>query len=150
MKKHLPLFVVLLIFAAVLGLSFLRQSFLQQPAFQDAVEQSQQQADQADEASQIVTQSVFFEQNTEPVIYQTEVSPKSSVLQLLLQVDELEVTVEEYSFGSLVTAINGIENGTNDNYWIFYVNGEESTVGASEYQVSPGDSIEWRFESYEE
>jgi len=60
--------------------------------------------------------------------------------------DGLAFTGENYpSLGFMVTALNGI--GPNDgDSWFLYVNGASSDVGASSARVSPGDTVEWKYE----
>lgn len=48
--------------------------------------------------------------------------------------------------GDFIDEINGIKSSGN-KYWILYVNGKLSSVGASQYTLSPNDTIEWKFES---
>lgn len=57
---------------------------------------------------------------------------------------------KEYDFGTLVEAIDGVKNGTDNKYWILYVNGKQATVGAGAYTIQKNDAIEWRFEAYAE
>lgn len=64
----------------------------------------------------------------------------------VLESTEFELEIEEYSFGSLVTGINGVHAGTNNNYWIYYVNDGLGTVAADSYELLPGDSVKWSFE----
>ena len=53
---------------------------------------------------------------------------------------------EEYpGLGIFVHTINSQKN-TDDKFWILYINGTTSPVGAGDAEVSPGDTIEWRFE----
>jgi hypothetical protein len=57
-------------------------------------------------------------------------------------------TVETQNYegiGELVTSINGIPS-TAENYWIFYVNGEQAQVGAGEYITKSTDQLSWRYE----
>lgn len=70
-----------------------------------------------------------------------------SALDLLARTEK--ITVKEYSVGKLVESINGVKNGTDNNYWILYVNGKQSQVGASDYKINKGDILEWRFEEYQ-
>ncbi len=53
---------------------------------------------------------------------------------------------KEYSFGTLVESIDNVKGGTDGKYWLFYVNGKQATVGAGDYKLQSGDSIEWRLE----
>ncbi|MGE5298025.1 MAG: DUF4430 domain-containing protein [Acidobacteriaceae bacterium] len=55
------------------------------------------------------------------------------------------VDVKNYSFGDMVTGIDGIEPD-NNHFWGFYVNGSLSQVGADQYKTKASDSIEWKLE----
>lgn len=56
------------------------------------------------------------------------------------------VTVEESSYGKFISAIGTKKGGTDNKYWMFYVNGEQAQVGAADYKVKAGDIIEFKFE----
>ena len=52
--------------------------------------------------------------------------------------------------GFFVEEINGIaQKPREDMYWIYYINGEKSKVGVSQYVVKPDDAIEWKYENEE-
>ena len=53
------------------------------------------------------------------------------------------VETKHYSFGDLVTSINGTK-GTGPKYWSFYLNGKMAEVGAGAYTTHSSDNIEWR------
>jgi len=55
------------------------------------------------------------------------------------------VQVKHYSFGDLVTAINGSQ-GNGPKYWTFYLNGKEASVGAGSYVTKSSDKIEWKLQ----
>lgn len=55
------------------------------------------------------------------------------------------VQTKHYSFGDLVTSINGTP-GNSPKYWSFYVNGKMSDVGASTYMTHKTDNIEWKLQ----
>jgi hypothetical protein len=59
------------------------------------------------------------------------------------------VVTKDYEFGTLVESIDGVKNGTDNKYWILYVNGKQATVGAGAYTIQKNDTIEWRHEAYE-
>ncbi len=48
--------------------------------------------------------------------------------------------------GYLIDEINGVRNA-GGKYWMLYVNKKFATLGASQYKLSAGDSVEWRYES---
>jgi hypothetical protein len=47
--------------------------------------------------------------------------------------------------GRFVQAINGLEGGGQGGYsdWFYYVNGLEGDKGAAEYELAPGDVVQW-------
>jgi hypothetical protein len=47
--------------------------------------------------------------------------------------------------GKFIEEINGIK-GSNDKYWIYYVNNKRAEVGVSNYQLNPGDVVSWKLE----
>jgi hypothetical protein len=55
------------------------------------------------------------------------------------------VETKHYSFGDLVTAINGTP-GNGPKYWSFYVNGKLADVGAGVYVTKDSDQIEWKLQ----
>lgn len=56
-----------------------------------------------------------------------------------------KVGVKHYSFGDLVTSINGTP-GNGPKYWTFYINGKEAQVGAGSYTTKAGDKLEWKLQ----
>lgn len=45
-----------------------------------------------------------------------------------------------------ITSINNIENGEDDKYWQYYINGEYADEGCSSIVIDDNDIVEWRFE----
>ena len=56
-----------------------------------------------------------------------------------------QVETKHYSFGDLVTSINGSQ-GTGPKYWTFYLNGKEASTGAGAYITKAGDKLEWKLQ----
>lgn len=56
------------------------------------------------------------------------------------------VQIKHYSFGDMVTAVDGTK-GAGPKYWTFYVNGKQANVGAGAYTTKNSDTITWRLES---
>lgn len=54
------------------------------------------------------------------------------------------VETKSFSFGEMVTSVDGQAAVDGVNFWEFLVNGEQATVGAGEYQTKATDKIEWR------
>ena len=55
------------------------------------------------------------------------------------------IGVRHYSFGDMVTSINGV-TGAGPKYWTFYVNGTEATSGAGSYITKSSDTITWKLQ----
>ncbi len=53
------------------------------------------------------------------------------------------VEFKQYDFGVFVQSINGLKPD-DKHFWKFYVNGQESQVGADTVQAHNGDILEWR------
>ena len=56
-----------------------------------------------------------------------------------------KVQTKTSSFGDYVTSVNDNDGG-GTKYWIFYVNGKESEVGAGAYVTRATDNIEWKLQ----
>ena len=49
-------------------------------------------------------------------------------------------------YGAFITSMCNVANDEiNSNYWMFYVNGQEASVGVSNYTVQPNDELEMRY-----
>lgn len=77
-----------------------------------------------------------------------------TVLSLLERINkedqDLRLSTESYEgMGTLVTALGGLENGLDDHYWQYEVNGEMPMVGADNYKLNGGESVVWEFKASE-
>lgn len=65
----------------------------------------------------------------------------------------MDVMHEEYDVvdeGGFLSAIEGYEQDVDaERYWMYYINDEMPSVGAAEYELEEGDTIEWRLEDSE-
>lgn len=83
--------------------------------------------------------------NTQYQTTQISYDGKNGVDALTLLKTHAQVQVKHYSFGDLVTSINGTP-GNGPKYWTFYVNGKEANVGAGSYVTKSSDTITWRLQ----
>ncbi len=78
----------------------------------------------------------------------TEVSYKGvegkNALELLKQSHKVETKTYE-GLGELVTSIDGVSPDSK-HFWAFYVNGQQSQVGADAYTTNDADAIVWKLE----
>jgi len=60
---------------------------------------------------------------------------------------KIDYKYDDYDWGAYITGINGVNNGDDDKYWMFYVNGKSSSEGCSVRKLEKSDSsIEWKHE----
>lgn len=97
---------------------------------QDINTQSNQQATESNEPKK-----------TEYLSYQGEEG--KTALELLKA--QAEVEVKSSSLGDYVTSINGNDGG-GSKFWMFFVDGKESTVGAGTYITKSNENIEWKLQ----
>lgn len=58
---------------------------------------------------------------------------------------KLTLVSKEYPpMGFFVTQIGNLKDGDDGKHLFYYINGQEATVGASDYLVKDGDRIEWK------
>lgn len=102
--------------------------------------QTRQNADKPDieTNSLTVTQTVEGSNLNKPSY---EFKEGQTALELLKATHEVEV--KSYSFGDMVTGIDGNKADTK-HFWEFFVNGKTSNVGAGSYKLQNGDKVEWK------
>lgn len=81
---------------------------------------------------------------------QVAITTDQTVLQVLQSLNnadpQVRLSTKEYSgLGTLVESMAGQTNRTNDEYWQYKVNGMMPQIGADQYKLKAGDSIEWYF-----
>ena len=94
-----------------------------------------------------VVHTVAF--SVEGVRYEVAVAPKTSVLAAMRTLaSTTPFTFSSHDFpglGAFVEDMNGKKNA-DGFYWILYVNNAQSPKGTSQTFISPGDTVEWRYE----
>lgn len=71
--------------------------------------------------------------------------PGTTVLEQLQQ--HADVTLGNGVSEQFVQGINGVENGDNDKYWYYYINGKPATRPEADFTPKGGEFIEWKFEA---
>lgn len=64
----------------------------------------------------------------------------------LLEELNLTLKTKTYDVGIFIEAIGDKENGQDEKYWMYYVNGEMPMIAADKKEIKPGDKIEFKFE----
>lgn len=83
----------------------------------------------------------------EPLVSETAVQldqNETATAALLKAVGEDNVAFDEYSFGRMISSINGLK-GDETHYWGFFVNGISSPIGSDDYIVQSGDQLTFRY-----
>ncbi len=84
------------------------------------------------------------------VRYDAKVLPGATAYDLMEAAREKGLSFESQYFSGLgffITSIGGTEQEPGEGrYWTLYVNGQRSNLGASNYILKSGDSIEWKLE----
>jgi len=102
----------------------------------------------------LVTADIIIDFGDETKITNTITSKNATVYGFLLEAAEInDFNVKATYYSQLdsifVDAISTYENGQDNRYWIYYINGETGMVGADKQPVNNGDLIEWKFEKYQ-
>jgi len=54
------------------------------------------------------------------------------------------VETKDYSFGKMINSINGVKGGTDNKYWIYFVDGKSASISADNYKCAGSEKIEWK------
>lgn len=94
-----------------------------------------------------VSQRVIWEIGPTLALTQYEVTPGETALQLLERAQVIKTNGSgENAF--VVQIGQRLADEKKKEYWSFYVNGQPAQVGAGSYKLTPGDTIEWKIETY--
>jgi Domain of unknown function (DUF4430) len=71
--------------------------------------------------------------------------------QTVMRLLRSEFDVETSFGGRFVQAIDGLEGGGPDSQldWLYFVNGVEAGEGAADYELSPGDRVQWDYRRWD-
>jgi len=70
---------------------------------------------------------------------------------ILMDVMKENFYIETDQDGQFITSIERVAASEEDKTaWMYFVNGELATVGAGEYELTPGDVIEFDLQSWEQ
>ena len=83
---------------------------------------------------------------------QVTITTNETVLSVLQSVNaddpRVHLSTKVYAgLGTLIVGLDGITNGTGKKYWQYKVNGVMPQIGAGQYKLKDGDSIDWFFGS---
>ena len=68
------------------------------------------------------------------------------LLEAVAEKSGIILEIKNYDSGIFVETIDGLENGQEGKYWLYYVNGEMPQVSADKKELKAGDKVEFKFE----
>jgi hypothetical protein len=128
MKRYIILIIAVLIFLAVIAVIY----FL--PQGESSIQENQKQQS---------AEKVFLKVNDKNFEFDYE---RGITAFDLLERSGLELETKQYDIGALVESIDSVENGQDNKYWIYYVNGESPILSADKMELRAGDKVEFKFE----
>ena len=93
--------------------------------------------------------SLLIDDGDDPKSFQGEFREGMTAFDLLQDGGEwlnLTLKVKTYDMGVFVEMIGVKENGEDEKYWMYYINGELPMVAADKQELKPGDKVEFKFE----
>lgn len=142
-KKSLSFILIATIFVGIFIITF------QSTLFSSIVQEKQQTNSVENEKKSFNVELIINYGNTDRPEIIENITVKEGQTALDLLQESRTVKTKEYSFGVLVESIDDIENGAANKYWIYSINGQEATTGASAYILQPNDQIKWEFKASE-
>ena len=116
---------------------------------QSQADKSPQPAGVEEGLSPTIDLAINFGDGNTSIYKDTKFTAGETLFDVMLEKTEEEDLVlkyEEYGdLGALITQIGNDQNGIDDKFWQFWVNGKYSQVGVSYYVVQGSDIIEWRY-----
>jgi len=85
------------------------------------------------------------------ISYKARLAANSNVYDLMNILRDIGIiffTTKDFggNLGLFIEQINGIKNGTDNKFWIYYINEKEAKTGISNYTLNNNDVIEWKYE----
>ena len=81
--------------------------------------------------------------------YEGFINEPTSIYDFMSQLrQEGQIDFKEKNYigmGEFVEEINGMKNNGDKN-WIYYVNGKKANIGVSNYKLTSGDIVSWKYE----
>ncbi|MER2181774.1 MAG: DUF4430 domain-containing protein, partial [Desemzia incerta] len=101
---------------------------------------------QASSVEATVAVSFSFEEDGKEM---TDLAKEVDVQEGQNVLDVLKENYEVVEEGGLVSSIEGYEQVEKESkYWLYSVNDEQPTVGASDYILEEGDEVKWSLNGY--
>ncbi len=92
----------------------------------------------------LVDLTIIYSEEDEQLFQEEKITQGSSVLDLLLHIEELQVITEQFpGVGVFVKEIGGVK-GTDNTYWQYFVNNNYAEKGAGDYILQDKDSVSWK------
>jgi hypothetical protein len=142
-KKNtfLSILIIILLFS-LLGLVYIDSNYLNN--------EENNLEEEGDKISKEVSLVLNFGDEEDSQMYFVEIKDDWTafdVLEKTLEEKDIEFIFEEYEQGVFIESIGERENGEDNKYWLYYVNNEMPQVSCDKKIITPGDKIEFRFQT---
>ena len=140
--KYTVLIIIIVMASAIIAFFLFSSTFFQKTKTEvqpPAVKSASTKADIF-----FVTEEVDFGELKPKTTLSIKAQTGETILDILQKSTQLET--KQTSFGEMVESIDGIKNGTDGKYWIYYVNNQPATVGAGDFKAEADQKILWRLE----
>ena len=82
--------------------------------------------------------------------YQESFKNRKNLFELMKKIslkENFDFNYKESSSGVFLKSINGVKNNPRKNmFWMYYINGELSSLGASNCFINDGDVVLWKYQ----
>ncbi|MFD2630721.1 DUF4430 domain-containing protein [Oceanobacillus kapialis] len=107
----------------------------------------QSESNQTTEQAEDTVRITLTKDQGEEYIHEKEIPVKEG--DILLEVLQDNFYVETDETGKFITSIERVSSEDDESRaWIYTVNGEEATVGAADYELQPGDEVNFDFQKW--
>ncbi|MEK7658953.1 MAG: DUF4430 domain-containing protein [Patescibacteria group bacterium] len=151
MKKSFYIVIGILIIVAVLGLISLNNLWQANSAnFLETSQDVKKENAATEPVKKEITLTVDNGNGTKNVV-SVEFKDNMTAFDLLkagVEKLSLPLKTKQYDMGIFIEAIGKIENGQNQKYWLYYVNGKTPMVSADKMILKARDKVEYKFENF--
>ena len=140
MTKNINKFISFSFFLLIVGVLLLRQPKIRELLFNDAAPVA--------EINPSIAPSAQLEFQVGESNFQKDyqfVATASGQNALELVDSQVELSLKEYDFGTMIEGVNGLM-ADNKNYWAVYQNGEYAKTGIAQIELQKDDKIELKYE----
>lgn len=150
-KIILPLLIIIALFAGAVSLGIINISPIETKI---KLVPTENRTNESINETKLVNATVIIDFGDGTKSSNIIISEHSTVYGFLIEaanIEKYDIKTTYYGLydSIFIDSISTYENGQENKYWIYYINGESGTIGADKQTVKNNDIIEWKFEEYQ-